>query len=298
MKKLSYIISGLVLLGFVGLAMATMAGITVGDSIAAVMDALDDERGKEVTLTSEQRILSEMLSLEPKLFPKRYTKYGPIITKTETVGNFVVDTFFYAANDRGTIHPIGDRRTSFDSSDAIVHQSWRTIKGSGDNPNLWKDYKPTLGINRRTPFGAGVQEFSSSLVPKPSVRVFLFSSPSLTDAEVVIALSRGVQAMRGGTTATPDVRSQLRKALASDEKEQEACPADTYVLENFSRSGDRTEFDLVSILGSTPALDKYGLNGARRLTRYHISPEGIVTRVTLDPVVASYTIADLPRCGV
>ncbi|MFA7302512.1 MAG: hypothetical protein WC030_02070 [Candidatus Paceibacterota bacterium] len=277
-------------------------GVSLLDGVASVAAVFSEpsaeERAKKPVpvLTSEQRYIFEMLGLDAKqIIP--YTKFGPITSRfTPDFPNQPLETFFYQSDARGTLSPIGQKRTY--NVNGYVSTSWTQIKGRGEIARMWNKYVDATGILVRNDLGYAM--LRSSLV-KDSISVYTPSTTLFDDPEVIIAVLHGIQAVREGDATTPTVRKAIIDAQKADKEAQMFCSDHVYLLENLtgSQRGDTRsiEFDLVSTIGGDYAFPKYGFSGIQRLRRYHVSNMGTVASVTTEPTNgASYSIKDWDNC--
>jgi len=279
-----------------------LMGASVLHGLAAVAGVSSDmgaeERAKKPVpvLTSEQRYIFEMLGLDAKqIIP--FTKFGPITSRlTPDFPNQPLETFFYQSDARGTLSPIGQKRTY--NVNGYVSTSWTQIKGRGEIARMWNKYIGTTGIVVRNDLG--YSSLRSDLV-KDSMVVYTPSTAIFDDPEVAIAVLHGIQAVRENKADTPETRKVNIDAQKADSEAQMFCADHVYLLENLtgSQQGETRsfEFDLVSTIGGNYAFPKYGFAGIQRLRRYHISEAGLVTSVTVEPANgAAYSIKDWDNC--
>jgi len=258
-----------------------------------------------LNLSDEEKVMFDMMNLDYSL-ARKYKKYGDIVlinySYYDTVPRCTV--YFYLANVRGDLNPIGEKCwTDFgDGKGNSIH--WGVIRGRGTEFARWSRHINTNSIIiNKNASGSILSVEYGTFVPKEYVNVVVVG-PNFyfSDHVIVMALLNGAIAVRENKGISKEVSKSVREAQRIDELAQGNCRKSSHVLlenfiENVTEDGRRVfEFDLVSILGSNPAIMKYGIYGVEGVNRYHIV-SGLVESVSRESTEGDrYTIEDIKEC--
>lgn len=285
-----------------------VAVFAAGVVMAALPMVLDSKKPLPELTPMEQEMFM-MMDLEPKLALK-YKKYGDVVAREEVDSlsrpgeRITTTTYFYIANAKGGMNPIGDRRDRYEG-EKLVARHWRTIKGTGETSGggkaYWKGYYDVIGYGPVPATLGGGFDINNAqlggLTDKTNMRIRMRDGAfDATDSVRIATIARAGAAMRNADAVSVDVARAVKAAAKEDQNAQGACSNDFFIYQPSSKNDGSHEF--TSVLGGTSALDVYGFEGMQGLHTFVVDASQRVAEVVAVPLrEGGYDIDDIRRCS-